>query len=296
MGTKAQTLTWVVCVAVLVAAGAGCHSSGKTPSDASPDALPDARPKLDAHPDRPLKKDASPEDRTSESQPTDARRDMSPTDARPTDAKRDTSPTDAPPDGPGNPCAVAADGTSCSGGGVTGGHCCAKTCVANDMNHCGAACQVCPSHSNAVAKCDPTGGCGFTCLPNYADCNPQVDGCETSVLSDKNHCGACGTACTDTTTTHFKCDNGQCALDVCSGNAGDCDHNASNGCETDLNTPSHCGACTAVCPTYPNATPGCPNGSCTSACNNPQYQDCDSATHNGSDSNGCETNVLGAEC
>ena len=53
----------------------------------------------------------------------------------------------------------------------------------------------------------------------------------------------------------------------CSSGWGDCDGNKNNGCETQLNTLTDCGACGASC-TKAHGTPTCASGSCQIAsCN-----------------------------
>ena len=81
------------------------------------------------------------------------------------------------------------------------------------------------------------------------------------------------------------CTNGTCSL-TCLDGKGNCDGDASNGCETNLKTDAaHCGACDTPC-NLPHATATCSGGTCAvGACIAP-YADCD-----GDPSNGCETNT-----
>jgi hypothetical protein len=72
----------------------------------------------------------------------------------------------------------------------------------------------------------------------------------------------------------------------CNPGFGNCDGNAENGCETNLDTSSsHCGTCGNACPARPNATATCSMGECGFTCN-PGYADCDS-----NPANGCEVNL-----
>jgi alpha-tubulin suppressor-like RCC1 family protein len=61
--------------------------------------------------------------------------------------------------------------------------------------HCGACGRVCPRVTNGVASC-AAGQCRAACATGFADCNGDpADGCETSVGTSANHCGACGRRC-----------------------------------------------------------------------------------------------------
>ena len=62
----------------------------------------------------------------------------------------------------------------------------------------------------------------------------------------------------------------------------DCDHDPSNGCEADLNSKQHCGACGVACQT-PDCS--CDNGKLTLHCDS-SHADCD-----GDVRNGCEIDV-----
>jgi len=48
---------------------------------------------------------------------------------------------------------------------------------------------------------------------------------------------------------------------------GDCNANASDGCETSLETLGHCGGCGSSCALELNATVACTGGACLSTCN-----------------------------
>jgi hypothetical protein len=52
---------------------------------------------------------------------------------------------------------------------------------------------------NATSVCNPaTGLCEIVaCDSGFADCNGNpLDGCEVNILTDPQHCGACGNVCT----------------------------------------------------------------------------------------------------
>lgn len=91
------------------------------------------------------------------------------------------------------------------------------------------------------------------CDPDWSDCNDSpVDGCETNLKSDKEHCGACGSSCLTQLGVGAVCMAGKCEI-----NGGkdceklgffDCDGDNTTGCEVDTNTdPNNCGLCGKVC-------------------------------------------------
>jgi hypothetical protein len=107
--------------------------------------------------------------------------------------------------------------------------------------------------------------------------------------------GSCvpGASCVTSHATTSVCDgDGGCVETLCESGYLDCDHDPTNGCETEFNTLS-CGACEAYCnPAHvgraicTSQTAGCVYNACT-----PGYRDCD-----GDKSNGCETPTDGGPC
>jgi hypothetical protein len=77
----------------------------------------------------------------------------------------------------------------------------------------------------------------------------------------------------------------QCLIVRCAAPYVDCDADSSNGCETTLDAPDHCGSCSNKCD-YAHAAASCERGQCRlSACDD-GFADCDK-----DDSNGCEAQV-----
>jgi F5/8 type C domain len=151
--------------------------------------------------------------------------------------------------------------------------------------HCGACGNACAPRPNATASC-AVGRCEYRCAEGFADCDMDpANGCEVDTRASTSHCGACGRACTPPNGV-AACVAGVCAIARCNAGFGDCDANATNGCEADTRTSvSHCSACGAACPSRPNAVPGCADGRCAIVCVS-GFQDCD-----GDAVNGCEVDV-----
>jgi hypothetical protein len=104
--------------------------------------------------------------------------------------------------------------------------------------------------SNAIPRCNGQACVVDACLEGFG-C-PGPGGCQTNLLFDRNHCGACGRAC------HAPCRDGACVASECDPTFGDCDGEAENGCETSLATASNCGACEAAC----DSDMACEDGGC----------------------------------
>lgn len=93
-----------------------------------------------------------------------------------------------------------------------------------------------------------SGGAVVSCPEGFADCDgDRSNGCEAALETSTKSCGACGAACEAGPRAEPLCSAGKCIF-VCDAGAGDCDGDASNGCEVDLTTDAaHCGACSRAC-------------------------------------------------
>ncbi len=195
-------------------------------------------------------------------------------------------------------CTVANAGPLCLNGTCTVAMCIApfgdcdgspgngcETDTSRDVTHCGACGTACAARPNTVANC-AAGACAYACVMGFADCDGNVtNGCEVDTRSSPSHCGGCGARCAPANAT-AACAAGVCVVDVCAAGFGDCDGNATNGCETDLPVSvSHCGVCGNRCPANPNAAPVCVAGACSAVCT-AGFADCDSST-----ATGCEVDV-----
>ncbi|MEZ4302193.1 MAG: DNRLRE domain-containing protein, partial [Polyangiaceae bacterium] len=158
-----------------------------------------------------------------------------------------------------------------------------ETSTDSTVAHCGSCGDACPTGPHATATCTAA-SCAITCDPGFADCDGDpATGCEADLASTAT-CGACAVACAFAN-AGATCDNGQCAMGSCEPGFADCDGDPSNGCESDLSSPSSCGACGVVCVTA-NGAPACEAGACALGVCSDGYEDCD-----GDPANGCESDL-----
>ncbi len=120
--------------------------------------------------------------------------------------------------------------------------------LSNNLLNCGA-CGVACIFPNATAACS-SGQCTInSCNSGFANCNAAAaDGCEVSIFSSVNNCGACGKACASAPNSFPNCEQGICSL-ICNSGFGNCNGVNNDGCEVNLFTnASNCGACGKACP------------------------------------------------
>jgi hypothetical protein len=130
--------------------------------------------------------------------------------------------------------------------------------LATDVQNCGSCGHAC-ALPHAQSACD-TGQCKvITCNPGRGNCDGlDSNGCETSLATDPQNCGACGLVCASGCSAG--CVAGVCLLSGCASGFADCDGNCANGCETNLaSDPLNCGLCGYACPSGHQ----CVAGSCT---------------------------------
>ncbi len=148
--------------------------------------------------------------------------------------------------------------------------------LAADNTHCGMCGRAC-----AAGTFCSGGTCQSQCAAGTTFCN----GACVDTRVSTSHCGMCGRTCAAPANGAAACVAGACTLGTCTEGFGNCDNNAANGCEVNLNTtPTHCGACRDACSTA-NATPACTGGVCSVTCAT-GFADCDRDVDTG-----CETSV-----
>jgi len=173
----------------------------------------------------------------------------------------------------------AADSTEASDGCET------DLSQASDCGACGVQCP------EATPFCAGGQCSALRCPDGYANCAGGEDtACATNLRSVAS-CGACGALCEAPPDVEVMCTSaGECALQCAAGLA-DCDHAASNGCETDLHSTGNCGTCGAHC-SYANATASCSDGNCALVACTAGYGNCNDARDDG-----CEQPLnVGAHC
>lgn len=183
---------------------------------------------------------------------------------------------------PGRPCGPCDEGTwICDG--TDSLTCYGETDLNNDPDNCGMCGNSCDL-SNAYETCS-SGTCDLrACEAGWGNCDGNFsNGCEKE-LNTVDNCGMCGLACA-IDHANETCTNGTCQIDSCESGWDDCDGDPANGCETDLDTASNCGACGQVC-SFANASATCNNQSCALDSCDSGYGDCDNDA-----SNGCEQSL-----
>lgn len=159
----------------------------------------------------------------------------------------------------------------------------------SSAEHCGACNIACPIPLHGTPACAGS-ACGIgTCDPGYANCSGDpVQGCETDLTMDINHCGKCDIICGAVLQGSGACTNGLCVIASCAKDYADCDGKVDNGCEKYLQDDvKNCGACNAQCSNKPNGAAECVNGACGLGACDAGFADCD----NNPDT-GCEKDVL----
>ncbi|MFO0631107.1 MAG: hypothetical protein U0325_36525 [Polyangiales bacterium] len=152
----------------------------------------------------------------------------------------------------GAECRMGACAISCGAGrgdcnGMIADGC--ETDLQTTVAHCGACGRACaPPNADGVCR---AGACAvMACRAGFTDCDGRADnGCEATLTSDSNHCGACGNACGGANSTST-CTAGVCGRMTCNAGFKDCDNDRRNGCET----PSATMACAVPAATLPTGS------------------------------------------
>jgi len=160
----------------------------------------------------------------------------------------------------------------------------------SDPSNCGRCGTGCNALPNAQGVCESSVCVLSSCDDGFDDCNGDPsDGCEAS-LNAPTDCGMCGVVC-DVANATAGCPAGACTVGMCDDGFGDCNADATDGCETTLDALPDCGACGEMC-AIANGTGGCDMGACVVASCDPGFDDC-----NGDPADGCETPLnTNADC
>jgi hypothetical protein len=127
--------------------------------------------------------------------------------------------------------------------------------------HCGRCGQAC-SLPHATASCAASVCAVASCEAGWANCDGDpANGCETDTRNAAAHCGACRRACALANAT-AACAGGGCVVSACAAGYGNCNGADADGCEVNLNTDAHCGACGRACA----MNTACSRGACVSTC------------------------------
>ena len=115
---------------------------------------------------------------------------------------------------------------------------------------------------------DPLSDPGLPSSPPGAPgaCDPSSALCNNRCASPSDPSFGCGDpACAPCSLTHARaaCSGGRCVLDKCAPGFADCNGDPADGCEVDVSTADHCGACGVACT---GDTPVCSGGRCASGC------------------------------
>ncbi|MDD9965051.1 MAG: hypothetical protein OXR73_02415 [Myxococcales bacterium] len=155
---------------------------------------------------------------------------------------------------------------------------------------CGSCVADCAAGDNVVRGGCDDGVCQLTCEKGFDDCDSDpINGCEASLQAER-HCTACGVDCTAlANVASAKCGARGCEDLVCEVGFADCDGNADNGCEADLATPRHCGACDSPCAPARGTGECTPDGACALVGCDPGFADC-----NEDPQDGCEASLASA--
>jgi hypothetical protein len=133
---------------------------------------------------------------------------------------------------------------NCAGGF----HACGTSCEQDHPNQPDAGCSegcggtACSMPQNSTAKCTSDGHCDFACNTSY----DKTDGGCVCPGGQIDCNGTCQECCIDSDCVgHQTCTGGMCS--GCQQNWGDCNGNATDGCEADLSKEPNCGTCGTSC-------------------------------------------------
>ena len=123
-----------------------------------------------------------------------------------------------------------------------------ETTPDDDPAHCGLCGAACVFGPESEPVCEDGQCAPLACTPGRGDCDgDRGTGCETDLVANLDHCGACDAPCPLDAPEDVTCEAGRCVF-ACDPTRADCDGDRDNGCETDLTSDlAHCGQCDTAC-------------------------------------------------
>ncbi len=137
-------------------------------------------------------------------------------------------------------CVVACDAGFADCNSSPGDGCETDLSAPQDCGGCGTACTA------PTPLCEAIGGGSFACA---SDCGAGTTLCGSSCVdttSSANHCGGCDMPCAPLSGASVRCAGSLCDF-ACDARRGDCNRDASDGCEADLTRDPNCGTCDTAC-------------------------------------------------
>src|SRR5690606_14096398 len=104
----------------------------------------------------------------------------------------------------------------------------------------------------SISRCSDAGECVIaSCVGSWEDCDQRQDnGCEANLDVDVKNCGGCSEPCPVPERGEAACAQARCYVRTCEAPYSDCNFDARDGCEVNLNEDSgHCGQCDRECDT-----------------------------------------------
>lgn len=120
------------------------------------------------------------------------------------------------------------------------------------------------------------------CDLGYANCDGDTGGsCETNTRVSLDHCGGCNRPCR-AEGARTACRDGRCTVEACAPGRADCNRDAADGCEADIETDvNRCGGCDGICRAAGVTVARCTAGSCGVVTCADGAADCDGIFENG---------------
>jgi hypothetical protein len=173
----------------------------------------------------------------------------------------------------------------------------AKICPCDDGYSCDTVNNVCVL-GNLDAGGDAGGAAGAAGAAGSGGCTSAQKLCGDVCVQRTNPSFGCGgdncDPCPVPPHASAGCESGACGVGTCEDGRGDCNGEASDGCELEVVTSEHCGACQRTCSLSNASSSSCSaTGTCVPVCA-PGALDCGSPPATSPD-DGCETNPMNSD-